>query len=69
MNLLLGDDIDNVCGIYFNDNGTMLSDKQFNIDKDDSIIIDNVRYIGTPRLYELIFKRFPNEAVFTEDNK
>jgi len=35
----------------------MLGDKRFDIDKDDSIIIDNVRYIGTPGLYKLIFKR------------
>jgi len=46
----------------------MLGDKQFNIDKDDSIIINNVRYIGTPGLYELIFKRISNDAVYTEDD-
>jgi len=28
-----------------------------------------VKYIGTPGLYELIFKRLPDEAVFTEDDK
>ncbi|KAL6256711.1 hypothetical protein P5V15_011638 [Pogonomyrmex californicus] len=46
----------------------MLSDKKFD-DKNDSIIIDNVRYNGTPGLYELIFKRLPDDAVFTEDDK
>ncbi|KAL6258409.1 hypothetical protein P5V15_010367 [Pogonomyrmex californicus] len=47
----------------------MLGDKKFDVDKNDSIIIDNVRYNGTPGLYELIFKRLPDDAVFTEDDK
>ncbi|KAL6261889.1 hypothetical protein P5V15_006972 [Pogonomyrmex californicus] len=47
----------------------MLGDKKFDVDKNDSIIIDNVRYNGTPGLYELIFKRLPDKAIFTEDNK
>ncbi|KAL6264277.1 hypothetical protein P5V15_004369 [Pogonomyrmex californicus] len=68
--LLLGDDIDkaidNVYGVYFDKSGTMLGDKKFDV---DSIIIDNVRYKGTPGLYKLIFKRLADEAVFTEDNK
>ncbi|KAL6259391.1 hypothetical protein P5V15_009309 [Pogonomyrmex californicus] len=47
----------------------MLGDKKFDVDKNDSIIIDNVRYNGTPGLYELIFKRLFDDAVFTEDDK
>jgi len=47
----------------------MLGDKRFDIDKSDSIIIVNVRYIGVPGLYELIFKRMPDDAVYTEDDK
>ena len=60
--------IDNVYGVYF-DNGVKLGDKNFEIDKDDSIIIDNVRYAGTPGLYELIFKRLPDDDVFDENDK
>jgi len=58
-----------VYGIYFDNNGTMFNDKQFNIKKNDSIIIDNVRNIDIPRLYELIFKRFLDEAVPKMTNK
>ncbi|KAL6264237.1 hypothetical protein P5V15_004324 [Pogonomyrmex californicus] len=69
--LLLDDDIDkaidNVYGIYFDKSDTMLGDKKF--DKNDSIIIDNVRYNDIPGLYELIFKRLPDETIFTEDDK
>ncbi|KAL6256723.1 hypothetical protein P5V15_011651 [Pogonomyrmex californicus] len=32
-------------------------------------MLDNVRYNGTLGLYELIFKRLPDDAVFTEDDK
>ncbi|KAL6253546.1 hypothetical protein P5V15_015531 [Pogonomyrmex californicus] len=46
----------------------MFGDKKFDVDKNDFIIIDNTR-IGTPGLYELIFKRLPDEAIFTKDDK
>src|SRR5580765_5169515 len=46
----------------------LLGNKRFDIDKDDSIIIDNVRYIGTPGLYELIFKRIPDDIIYKEDD-
>ncbi|KAL6253999.1 hypothetical protein P5V15_015852 [Pogonomyrmex californicus] len=61
------DTFDRVYGVYFDKNSSaMLGDKKFDVDKNDSIIIDNVRYNGTPGLYELIFKRLPDDAVFTE---
>ncbi|KAL6265823.1 hypothetical protein P5V15_002643 [Pogonomyrmex californicus] len=64
------DTFDRVYGVYFDKtNGAILGDKKFDVDKNDSIIIDNVRYNGTPGLYELIFKRLPDDAVFTEDDK
>jgi hypothetical protein len=70
---LLGDGdvtaIDDVYGVYFAEDGTKLGDKKFDIDRDDSIIIDKVRYTGTPGLYELIFKKIPDEIVYTEDDK
>jgi len=47
----------------------VLGDKRFDIDKDDSIIIDKVRDIGTLGLYELIFQILLDETVFTEDDK
>ena len=42
--------IDNVYGIYFNDERTFLGDKPFDIDGDDNIIVDDTKYAGTPGL-------------------
>ena len=70
--LLTGDsrnEIDLVYGVYFDENGTMLGNKKFYVDTDDTIIIDGVRYKGTPGLYELIFKKIPNDAIYTENDK
>jgi len=60
--ILTGDresDMDRMYGVYLDMNGMMFDNKWFNVDKADNIIIDGVRYIGTPGLYELIFKRSP----------
>ena len=61
--------IDTVYGVYFNDAGTFLGDKAFDIDGDDNLIVDGVKYAGTPGLFELIFKRIPDDAMYTEDDK
>jgi len=39
------------------------------VDKADNIIIDSVLYVGIPGLYELIFKRVPDDVICTEDDK
>ncbi|KAL6258290.1 hypothetical protein P5V15_010232 [Pogonomyrmex californicus] len=45
------DTFDRVYGVYFDKNsGATLDDKKVDVDKNDSIIIDNVRYNGTPGL-------------------
>ncbi|KMQ87271.1 hypothetical protein RF55_13491 [Lasius niger] len=46
----------------------LLGNKRFDIDKDNFIIIDKGRYIGTPGLYELIFRRIPDDVIYTEDD-
>jgi len=61
--------IDNVYGIYFSSDGTMFDDKRINLDKNDDIIVDGKRYPGTPGLYELIFKKFPDETICTNADK
>jgi len=43
--------IDNVYGIYFSCDGTMLDDKRIDLDKNDDTIVDRKRYPGTPGLY------------------
>ncbi|KYN22042.1 hypothetical protein ALC57_05569, partial [Trachymyrmex cornetzi] len=60
--------IDVVYGVYFNDEGTMLGDKRITLHKNDDIIIDGKRYDGTAGLYELIFMKFPNESICTDDD-
>lgn len=61
--------IDNVYGVYFTDGGTMLGDKRIDFDKNDDIIIDGEKYVGTRGLYELIFRKFPDENIFTNADK
>lgn len=46
----------------------MLGNKRFDVDTDDNIIINDVRYKGTPGLYELIFKRIPDDEIYTDDD-
>ncbi|KYN07645.1 hypothetical protein ALC62_01387 [Cyphomyrmex costatus] len=60
--------IDVVYGVYFSDEGTMLGDKRITLNKNDDIIIDGQRYDGTPGLYELIFMKFLNESICTDDD-
>lgn len=69
---ILGSDenqsIDSVYGVYFENGKMMLGDKLFNIATDDSIIINGAKYVGTPGLYELIFKKVPDIAMYTTDD-
>jgi len=69
--ILTGDresDVDHTYGVYLDKDG-MLGSKRFDVDKADNIIIDGVRYVGTLGLYELIFKRVPDDIICTENNK
>ncbi|KYQ46571.1 hypothetical protein ALC60_14430 [Trachymyrmex zeteki] len=60
--------IGHMYGVYLHKDGLMFDNKRFDVDDVDNIIIDGVRYIGTPGLYELIFKRIPDDALYTEDD-
>lgn len=61
--------MDYVYGVKFTNEGMMLGDKRFDVDNDDNIFIDGIKYLGTPGLYELIFKRIPDDAIYTEEDK
>jgi len=70
--ILTGDresDMDRMYGVYLDKDGIMFGSKRFDMDKAGNIIIDGVRYVVTPGLYELIFKRVPNDVICTEDYK
>jgi len=60
--------IDTVYGVRLDKDGMMLGNKKFDVDSSDNIIVDGVRYAGTPGLYELIFKRLPDDFIYTEDD-
>jgi len=60
---------DHVYGVYLGESGTMLGDKRFDVESDDSMIIDGIKYKGTPGLYELIFKRFPDDAIYNDNDQ
>jgi len=60
--------IDTVYGVRLDKDGIMiLGSKKFDVDSSDHMIIDSVRYAGTPGLYELIFKKVPDYD--TEDKR
>ncbi|XP_011858847.1 PREDICTED: uncharacterized protein LOC105556369 [Vollenhovia emeryi] len=61
--------IDSVYGVYFSNNGTMIGNKRIDLDKNDDIIVDGKKYTGTQGLYELIFKKFPEEDSYTKSDK
>jgi len=46
----------------------MLGDKRIDLNY-NVIIVDGKRYPGTPGLYELIFKKFPDETMCTNTDK
>ncbi|KYM97801.1 hypothetical protein ALC62_11507, partial [Cyphomyrmex costatus] len=60
--------MDRVYGAYLDKDGLMLGSKHFDVDNEDNIIIDGVRYAGTPGLYEIIFKRIPDDTLQTEQD-
>jgi len=67
--ILTGDresDIDHVYSVYLDKIGMMFSNKRFYVNNADNIIIDGVQYVDTSGLYELIFKRIPDD-VYMED--
>lgn len=68
LNKEIAKNMDNVYGIYLDKERTMLGNKRFDVDTDDTIIINGARYTGTPGLYELIFKRIPDDTIYNEDD-
>jgi len=61
--------INHVYGVHLHKNGLMFGNKRFDVDDADNIIIDGVRYADIPGLYELIFKRIPDDLLYTEDDE
>ena len=59
--------VDHIYGVYLSEN-TMFSDKYFDVDTND-FVIDGVKYKDTSGLYELIFKRIPDDTIYTENDK
>jgi len=70
INMLLDGDrekeIDHVYDVYLNENGTMLGDKQFDLDTSDLVIVNGVKCKDTPGLYELISKRISDDTLHRE---
>lgn len=58
--------IDNVYGVHLRDDKLMLGNLAFDITNDDNILINGKKYAGTRGLYELIFKKIPDETSYTE---
>lgn len=62
-----GKTIDYNYGVRIEENSWMMGSKLIDID-DDDIIIDGVRYRGTPGLYELIFMNIPNDFIYSQED-
>jgi len=60
--------MDYVYGVKFTSEGMMLGDKRFDVDKDDNIIIDGIKYTGTEDIYDLIFRKFPYHKKYNQDD-
>jgi len=58
--------IDNVYGVYFSSDGTMLGDRSWTR---MMIIVEGKRYPRIPSFYELIFKKFSDETICTNADK
>ena len=72
VNILLDDRenaIDYVYGVYLSENSMMLSDKYFDVNTNDFVIVDGVKYKDIHGLYKLIFKRIPDNTIYREDDK
>ena len=59
-------DVDYMYDVYLHKDGLMFCNKRFDVNDADNIIINGVRYVDTPGLYELIFKRIPDDLLYTE---
>lgn len=61
---------DNVYRVYVNDEDKMiLGDLHFDVNNNNDIIINNISYSDTQNLFELIFKRIPDDSLYTETDK
>ncbi|EZA62172.1 hypothetical protein X777_06123, partial [Ooceraea biroi] len=61
-------DIDNVYGVYIGQDGMQFGSLRFDVDHEDNILLDDVRYKGTPGLYELIFAKHPDKDMYTAND-
>ncbi|XP_077260890.1 uncharacterized protein LOC143896748 [Temnothorax americanus] len=69
--VLSGDEesgMDIAYGVKFTNDGMMLGNKRFDVNHTNNIIIDGIRYNGTCGLFELIFKKYPDDDIYTEDD-
>lgn len=60
--------IDHTYGPRFNDEILMVGDKPVTFDEDGSIIIMDTRYKPTEGLYELLFKRIPDDELYNDED-
>lgn len=58
--------IDHSYGPKIGAESLMIGNKMLQLSDDGEIIIDGVHYKGTPGLYELVFKRLPDDEIYTE---
>lgn len=60
--------IDHTFGPYFKNDVLMVGNEPLQFEDDGSIVVAGVKYRGTNGLYELLFKRLPDDEVYTQDD-
>lgn len=57
---------DNMYGMYLSKDKFMIGDSKFDVnDKDDVILNNTIVYKGTAGVYEVVFKRIPEDEIYT----
>lgn len=60
--------IDNIYGPRIDNDKLMVGNSPLTFDEDGNIILNKVQYKGTEGLYELLFKRQPDDSVYNRDD-
>jgi hypothetical protein len=60
--------IDHTFGPRYENETLMVGNKTLKFDEDGSILVDDTRYKPSEGLYELLFKRIPDDQLYTDDD-
>lgn len=62
-------EMDTVFGVHFVGEKLVIGDSEFDVDENDKLLIKGVNYAGTRGIFELIFKKIPDEDLITDADR